>query len=141
MITGEGEEDVFISQKNMGIALNGDIVRAHLFAKSKGKSHEGRVVEIKERGRQSIVGTYKKSKKFGFVIPDDLKITRDIFIHDSDNLKAKSGQKVVIEITNWEDERLNPEGKIVEVLGFPDESGEVVLIAPDREVPNGGRLF
>ncbi len=27
------------------------------------------------------------------------------------------------------------------VLGFPDADGEVVLVAPDRAVPNGGRLF
>jgi tRNA-binding protein len=26
-------------------------------------------------------------------------------------------------------------------LGFPDEAGEVVLLAPERRVPNGGRLF
>jgi tRNA-binding protein len=26
-------------------------------------------------------------------------------------------------------------------LGFPDEAGEVVLIAPERAVPNGGRLY
>ena len=136
LITGEGEEDVFISQKNMGIALNGDTVRAQLFAKSQGRSREGRVVEIKERGRQSIVGTYKKSKKFGFVIPDELKITRDIFVHDSDNLKAKSGQKVVVKITDWEDERLNPEGKIVEVLGFPDEPGvDVVSVVKSLDLP------
>ena len=26
-------------------------------------------------------------------------------------------------------------------LGFPDEAGEVVLVSPDREVPDGGKLF
>lgn len=136
LITGEGEQDVFISQKNMGTALNGDIVGVQLFAQSYGRSKEGRVVEIKSRARKSIVGTYNKSKKFGFVVPDELKITRDIFIPDSDNLNAKSGQKVVAKITDWQDERLSPEGQIVEILGFPDDPGvDVVSVVKSLNLP------
>ncbi|MFQ5751741.1 MAG: RNB domain-containing ribonuclease, partial [bacterium] len=127
LITEEGKEDVFISQKNMSTAFNKDIVRVQLFAQPHGKSPEGRVVAVVKRTQQKIVGTYKKNKRYGFVIPDDLKITRDIYIHEGDDLKAKSGQKVVVKIENWQDERMNPEGRIVEVLGFPDEPGVDVI--------------
>jgi len=127
LITADGQEDVFVSQKNMGTALHKDIVRVQLFAKSQGRSAEGRVIEVVKRARQNIVGTYRKTKSYGFVVPDDLKITRDIFVNDSDNLNAQSGQKVVVQIENWEDEKLNPEGKIVEILGFPEDTGVDVL--------------
>lgn len=136
LITEEPKEDVFVSQKNMGTALNKDIVRVQLFAQSKGKSPEGRVVEVVKRARQNIVGTYRKTKRYGFVVPDDIKLTRDIFVHDADNLNAKSGQKVVVKIEYWEDERMNPEGRIVEVLGFPNEPGvDVISVAKSFDLP------
>lgn len=136
LITEEGKEDIFISQKNMGTALNKDIVRVQLYAQPKGKGPEGRVVEVVKRARQNIVGTYRKTKRYGFVVPDDLKITRDIFVHDADNLNAKSEQKVVVKIQHWEDERLNPEGEIIEVLGYPDEPGvDVISVAKSFDLP------
>ena len=136
LITEDGKEDVFISQKNMGTTLNKDIVRVQLYAQPKGKSPEGRVVEIVKRARQNIVGTYRKTKRYGFVVPDDLKITRDIFINDADNFNAKSGQKVVVKIQHWEDDRLNPEGQVIEVLGYPDEPGvDVISVAKSFDLP------
>lgn len=136
LITEEGQDDVFISQKNMGTALHKDTVRVQLFARSAakpnrsggpGKSSEGRVIEVVKRARANIVGTFRKNKRYGFVVPDDLKITHDIFVQEGDDLNAKSGQKVVVQIENWQHEKLNPEGRIVEVLGFPDEVGVDVL--------------
>lgn len=136
LITEEGEEDVFISQKNMGTALNKDTVRVQLFAQSRGRSREGRVVEVLKRARQNIVGTYKKTKRYGFVIPDDLKITKDIFVHESDSANAKDGQKVVAKIVEWPDERANPEGEITEVLGYPDDPGvDVISVVKAFDLP------
>ncbi|MFQ5603752.1 MAG: ribonuclease R [bacterium] len=136
LITEEGQDDVFISQKNMGTALHKDLVRVLLFARTSGQSPEGRVVEVVKRARNQIVGTYKKSKKFGFVIPDDMKITRDIYINEGDDLKAQSGQKVVVKIANWQDERLNPEGEVTEILGFPGEPGvDVISVVKAFDLP------
>ncbi len=136
LITEEGEEDVFISQKNMGVALDKDIVRVQLFAHSQGKSLEGRVIEVVKRARRNIVGTYRKQRHYGIVIPDDLKIHRDIYIPPGDDMNAQSGQKVVARIERWEDERMNPEGKIVEVLGFPDEPGvDVISVVKAFDLP------
>ncbi len=136
LITPEGEEDVFISQKNMGVALDRDTVRVQLFAESRGKSLEGRVIEVVKRARQNIVGTYRKLRRYGIVVPDDPKITRDLYIHAADDLRAKSGQKVVACIENWEDERMMPEGRIVEILGFPDEPGvDVMSVVKSFDLP------
>ncbi len=135
-LTAEGEDDIFVSQKNMGTALHKDIVRVQLFARPKGRSPEGRVVEVVKRSRKNIVGIYRRTRRFGFVVPDDLKVMRDIYIADGDRLGAEPGQKVVVEIISWEDEHLNPEGRIIEVLGYPDEPGvDVVSVAKEFDLP------
>ena len=127
LITGEGQEDVFVSQKNMATALNGDVVKVQLFARPTGMKPEGRVVEIISRARRNIVGSLKKGKYFFFVKPDDNKLLRDIYI-PSENLNgAKPGQKVAVVIESWEDELQNPEGRIVKILGYPGEPGVDVL--------------
>ncbi|TDI87301.1 MAG: ribonuclease R [Caldithrix sp.] len=127
LIAEDGGPDVFVSQKNMGTALHKDVVQVQLYAEGRGKNREGRVIKVVERARQNIVGIYRKTKQYGFVVPDDLKITRDIFIPPGENEKAESGQKVVAKIISWTDERTNPEGKIVEVLGFPEDPGVDVM--------------
>lgn len=127
LLTPEGEEDVFISLKNMGTALHGDLVKVQLFARSNKRRPEGKVIEVLQRKRRYIVGTLKQGKHFYFLEPDDLKITRDIYVHESDLNGAKAGQKVAVEIDVWEDELLNPEGHVAQILGFPDEPGVDVL--------------
>ncbi|MBD3287196.1 ribonuclease R [candidate division KSB1 bacterium] len=115
--------DVFISHLNMGTALNGDTVRVALFAETGGRNLEGKVTEVVERARKTIVGTYEEGRNWGIVVPDELKIQRDIYIPRETAHNAKSGQKVVVKMLEWEDEHLNPEGEIVEILGYPNEPG------------------
>jgi ribonuclease R len=132
----EDGREVFVSQRNMGTAFPKDVVRVRLFAGRNGEKPEGRVVEVIERARENIVGTYRRGKRFGFVVPDDLKVQWDILVDDADNLGAVSGQKVVVRITDWEDERANPIGKVVKVLGFPEEPGvDVASVAYSFDLP------
>jgi ribonuclease R len=119
----EGGDDVFISQKNMGQAMHKDKVRIRLFAASSGKSDEGQVISVLERARNTIVGIFRWGRKYGYVIPDDLKIQKDIIISAGDENDAQEGQKVVCQIEDWEHYGLNPSGRIVTVLGFPEEAG------------------
>jgi ribonuclease R len=116
-------EDIFISQQNLNTAMDGDTVEVQLFAVSRGKSNEGQVAEVVSRGRTVIVGTYHKSEFYGFVVPDDPKIYRDFYIADANSKNAKDGQKVVVQFDRWEASRLNPDGTIAEILGYPDEPG------------------
>ncbi len=130
------DKDIFISHLNMGTAFNGDLVRVELFADSqRGRNVEGRVVEVLERATAQFVGTFQESKYWGFVVPDDPKVVRDIYITPEHKNNAKSGQKVVVRLSGWENEHLNPEGEIVEVLGYPDEPGvDVLSIARRHQV-------
>lgn len=122
-VVWEGGDDVFISQKNMGQALHKDKVSVRLFAVSSGKSAEGQIVKVLERARNSIVGTFRWGRKYGYVIPDELKIQKDIVIPSGAENAAEEGQKVVCQIEEWEHFGLNPSGKIIAVLGYPDEPG------------------
>jgi ribonuclease R len=136
LIVGEGQEDVFISQKNMGTALNRDLVKVQLFARPSGRKPEGRVVEVIKRSRQNIVGTLRKGKHFYFVKPDEMKLLQDIYIPDEFLDGAQLGQKVAVAIENWDDPSLNPEGRIVKVLGFPNETGvDVMSVAFSFDLP------
>ena len=123
----EKGESVFVSQKNMGQALNGDRVKVKLYATSTGKSPEGRIIEVLQRAQEVLVGTFHWGKKYGYMIPDDVKIQRDLVIAPGDELEALDGQKVVCRIEHWEHEGLNPGGKVVEVLGWPNDPGVDIL--------------
>lgn len=130
----DGGEDVFVSMKNMAMALHRDFVRVQLLAHSSGESPEGIVTEVIKRARSQIVGTFRRGKRTGFVVPDDLKIMRDIYVTDKNALGAKNKQKVVVEIRDWE--HLELEGIIIEILGFADEPGVAVdSVVHSHELP------
>ncbi len=127
LVRDDGGEDIFISQKNMGSALHGDRVEVRVWAHQAGKLPEGQVQSILERGRESLVGLFMESYTYNYVIPDDLKITRDIYLSPEQSGRARPGQKVVTEILDWGDAGRMPEGRVVEVLGYPDDPGVDVL--------------
>lgn len=109
--------DVFVPEKHLHTAFDGDKVEVSLFAKRKGKNFEGQIVNIVERKRKEIVGILRKSKSFFFVEPDDVKIHRDIYISPKKLNNAIDGDKVVVSKIIWENHHVNPEGVITEVLG------------------------
>lgn len=124
----EDEEDVYISAGNLNSALNGDVVEAALVkAITPGRSREGVVVRIVEHANKVIVGTFAASNRFGFVVPDDPKLKQDIFISGDCVGDAKTGSKVVVEITEWAMAGRQPAGKVIEVLGKAGEPGVDIL--------------
>ena len=87
--------------------------------------------------KQKIVGLFKKSNNFGFVIPDDRKIGMDIFISKSKCGKAKNNQKVVAEVIKCPERGRKAEGKIIEILGKVDEAGvDMLSIIKQFNLPN-----
>ncbi len=110
-------KDIFIAARNLGNAFNGDTVEAVLFANKKGKNFEGQIVKVIDRHKKEIVGTLKKSKSFYFIEPDDIAVHKDIYIDKSDLAGAEEGDKVIAGHISWNNSMLNPEGKIIEVIG------------------------
>lgn len=119
----QASNDIFIASQNLNTALDQDQVEVQLLAATKGKNREGHVVRIISRAQTTFVGTYHKSEYYGFVTPDNPKVYRDFYITDVNSKDAEDGQKVVVELEKWKGAQLNPEGRIVEILGYPDEPG------------------
>ncbi len=129
--------DIFVAERNVGPAFDGDKVEVVLFAKQKGKNLEGQIIKVIERGRKEIIGTLHKSKSFYFVNPDDYRIHRDIYVDKVNLKKAKENDKVIVGNIEWEKSMLNPEGVIIEVLGEEGSSdAELAAIAREFNLQN-----
>ncbi len=128
--------DLFISPDNLHGAMDKDHVLVRPFKKAHGEKREGTIERVAVRKNETIVGTYQKNKNFGFLIPDNLSIGKDIYIKDKKSLGAKTGQKVVGEITKWPVGEKAAEGRIVEILGYPDEVGvDILSVIKSYELP------
>lgn len=122
------QKDIFIPAEGVRGAMHRDHIMCKIVRQEGGgKRAEGEVVEILERGPSTIVGRYEPSKNFGFVVPDDQKYSSDIFIPKSKDMGAVAGHKVLVEVTGWAEERRNPDGKIVEIIGHVNDPGVDIL--------------
>ena len=122
------EQDVFIPEEKTAGALHGDKVLLTVEGQSQGgRKREGTILRILEHANQEIVGYYQKNKSFGFVIPDNQKISKDIFIPQGSDMGAVNGHKVVVEITDFGSSRKNPEGRVKEILGHVNDPGTDIL--------------
>ena len=130
------EEDLFICEDDMMGALHQDQVEVELLPIKTGKRQEGRIVKILSHGIKEIVGTYQKSKNFGFVVPDNQRFGKDIFIPLERSKGAVNGHKVLVEITDYGTEHKKPEGKVKEIIGHINDPGtDVLSIVYAHELP------
>ncbi|MBE6071756.1 MAG: ribonuclease R [Clostridium butyricum] len=124
----EEEKDVFIPSNAMRDAMNGDKVAVKVTREDKdGKKREGQVVDVIERNVTQVIGVYEDSRNFGFVISEDTRISRDIYIPKRDRNGANDGDVVVVKITKYPAERRKPEGVVTEILGKKGDKGIDIL--------------
>ena len=122
------EEDVFIPADRTGGALHGDRVQIVIDSEGRGGRPEGTVVRILEHANETLVGTYEKGKGYGFVIPDNQRISKDIFIPQGCSQGAVSGHKVMVKIRDFGEKKgKKPEGVITEILGHIHDPGVDIL--------------
>jgi ribonuclease R len=130
-----GLKEITIPEGATGTALHEDRVLVRRDVRPKGlrsgaaEPDTGAVVRILERRRTQMVGTLQRGRRFLYVIPDDPRIPHDIYVPEPRDLgrPARIGDKVVVELHEWESRHTNPEGEIVEVLGAPGEEGVDML--------------
>ncbi|OLO38167.1 ribonuclease R [Alkalihalophilus pseudofirmus] len=123
----QGETDVYVSQSDLGGAMNGDTVLVRLHPKSTGTRPEGSIIRIIERGMKQIVGTYMDHEQYGMVVADDKRIPNDIFIPKTASKGAAEGHKVVVKITKFPEGRNSAEGEVTEILGHKNDPGIDIL--------------
>jgi ribonuclease R len=128
-------KEIAIPETATATALHEDHVLVRRDIRPKGLRHPraeentGTVIRILERRRTQIVGTLQRSRQFLFVIPDDPRMPHDVYVPEPRDIgrPARVGDKVVVELREWESRHTNPEGEIIEVLGAPDEEGVDML--------------
>lgn len=122
--TEDGEGDIYISARSIHGAMDGDRVLVDLIPQALwGSSREGIIIKILQRNTEEVAGTFEKSKKFGFVIPDGKKGGEDIFVRKKDFSGAQRGDKVLVRITKYPDKENSAEGKIVEIISRNGQAG------------------
>ena len=127
--------EIMVPQEATGTALHEDHVLVRREVRAKGlrvgrlDQETGVVIRILERKRTQIVGTLQRGREFLYVIPDDPRMPHDIYVPQPRDFgrSARVGDKVVVELHEWESRHTNPEGEIIEVLGSPDEEGVDML--------------
>ncbi|SFA58797.1 ribonuclease R [Pedobacter suwonensis] len=118
----EFEKDIFVAPRKLKNALHGDTVKAYVFAKKRGRKNDGEVVEIIKRAKSDFTGVIKISDHFAFVVADDKKMMHDIFVPLADTHGAKSGQRVLVTLSDWPESAKNPVGIVKHVLGNQGEN-------------------
>ena len=128
----EGGKDLFIPADHLGTALHGDRVVARLIRDPRvhgrprrDRRPEGKILRVLERAGTPIVGTLQKTKNFFHVVADDPRFPRNLYVPSAE--KARPGDKVVAQLDRWENSHVNPEGRIVEVLGASGAPGVDML--------------
>lgn len=136
--TGEDEEDIFIPADAVNTALHQDKVQVLLKKDQKpGKRREGMIVSILERGTEEVVGTFQREGDYGFVICDNQKISRDVYISAKNSHGIRDGEKVVARILDYGSQRHNPEGRITEILGNLHAPGtDILSIVKSFNIPS-----
>lgn len=118
------KNDILVSARDLLFALDGDRVRVECMPRRKPTQRpEGRVVQVLQRGRDAFIGTLHLSAKYAFVVPDLDNMPVDIFVPLENTAQAITGQKVVVKILKWHDEKnRNPVGKVTKILGMAGSS-------------------
>lgn len=121
------EEDYFIPESATLGAMHGDKVMLKIMDAPAGRRKEAQVTKILEHGNDEIVGYYQKNRKYGFVIPDNQKLSEDIYIPAKHSMGAVTGHKVVVKLTRFATKEHKAEGKVIEILGHVNDPGTDIL--------------
>lgn len=131
------ESDIFIPEDQTGGAMHRDTVQVAILKSVEGRRQEGSVVRILEHGIHELIGTYQKSKNYGFVLPDNQRIISDIFVSQEDGMGAMDGHKVLVELTSYGGKGRNPEGRIKEIIGHVNDPGtDILSVVYEYELPH-----
>jgi len=128
-------QDPFIAPDNLGSAHHGD--RA-LFMLIPGKRRpEAKVIKVVSRAATVIVGIYEAGRQTSLVVPEDERFLFNVLVHRKDSCGARNGDAVVVEVTDFKTGKHNPAGRIIEVLGNPEDiSVQTEIVIRKHKLPH-----
>ena len=130
------DDDIYIGSNYLNKALHLDEVEFYIFKRRRNGKLEGEVTQIIKRTKSSYVGVIQIHKSYAFVIADDKKMYKDIFIPSNKINKAEDGDKVLVSLQDWPEKADSPYGKVNKVLGKPGEHNtEIHAILADYGLP------
>ena len=130
------DEEIHIAKEDTKGAFSGDRVLVKKKNKSEGAREEGIILKVIDHEKDTLVGTFQNNRSFGFVIPDDKKLCRDIFISKKNFGKARDNHKVLVKILKYPEKGKKAEGKIIEVIGNVNEAGiDMLSLIKDYDLP------
>lgn len=131
------ENDIFIPEDQTGGAMHKDVVQVVILNSVEGRRQEGSVVRILEHGITEVIGTFQRSKNYGFVLPDNQRILNDIFVAQENSRGAMDGHKVLVELISYGGKGRKPEGKVKEIIGHINDPGtDILSVVYEYELPN-----
>ena len=134
----ELESDIYVNQRNVNCALDGDrvVVVVQRQSTREGDCPEGTIISIVERSQKQYVGVAEVSRSAIFVHPDSRKLPMDIFFSRKQYPSVQDGDKVVFRITDWQQGDKSPRGVITDVLGPQgDNETEMHAILAEYDLP------
>ncbi len=110
------DRDIMVRYNQLNTAMNNDVVLVQLTHASKSRD-EGKVIKVLKRNTNTFIGTIHVKKEFAFVLPDKkYNMQTDIFIPLKAIAGAKDGDRVISEITDYNEKGKNPVGKVIDIL-------------------------
>ena len=135
LVNNELPRDIYIHKNNTNKALHLDQVKIKVI-RGNGRELEGIVTDILKRFKTEFVGTIQVSPRYAFFIPDSNKMPIDVFIPLRKINGAVDGQKVIVKLTEWKSDAKNPNGEVIQVLGFAgDNDTEIHSILHEYDLP------
>jgi ribonuclease R len=128
LLPDEGDEDIFLPPYTMAQLMDGDRIAVHVSGTDRKGRPKGELVEILERGKDTAVGRFCSERGLYYVIESSRSLQRYV-LAPRDIGKAKDGQMVKIEIVGYPTKRREAQGKVIEVLGSPDDPGMLTKLA------------
>lgn len=128
---GEGE-DVFVNERNLNGAWNGDAVAVRLLNSTRGAGsgkREGEVAQVVERKHSRVVAHLLRENGVWLAAPDDVRLNSDILIDERDLMGARAQQVVMVALKDYGSPHVMPSGRVIEVLGNADDAGMEIEIA------------
>ena len=109
--------------------LDGDRVAVRTGGTDRKGRRKGSVVEILERGKQTVVGQFHREHGISYVVETAARSPHHFMVAPADIGGAKDGQMVKLEILEYPSERREAQGRVSSVLGSPEDPGMLTTLA------------